>query len=56
MFLPEPLKLLLDSGKLLFLYCCFIFLGFFISIANLDVIELLFLRGWLTQVSFSALT
>jgi hypothetical protein len=54
LFLPEPLNLLLDSGYVLFLCCCF-FLSFFIPITNLDVIELHFLRGWLRQVSFSGL-
>jgi hypothetical protein len=39
LFLPELLNFLLDSSQLL-LYCCFIFIGFFIPILDLDLIEL----------------
>jgi hypothetical protein len=40
LFLPEPLNFLLDSGQFLLLCCYFIFLGFFIPIMVLDLIEL----------------
>jgi hypothetical protein len=39
LFLPMPLNFLLDFGQLLLCYC-FIFLGFFIQIMDLDLIEL----------------
>jgi hypothetical protein len=56
MFLLEHLDLLLDSGQLLFLYCRCFFLGFVVPIIDLDVIRLLFPRGWLTWISFGGLT
>jgi hypothetical protein len=56
MFLPGPFNLLLDSGKLLFLCCCYFFLSFIIPIISLDVVRLLFLQGWLMRISFSGLT
>jgi hypothetical protein len=40
LFLSKHLKFLLDSGQLLLLYCCFVFLGFFIPVMDLDLIEL----------------
>jgi hypothetical protein len=40
LFLPKPLNFLLDSGQLLLLCCCFIFLCFFIPVMDLDLIEL----------------
>jgi hypothetical protein len=38
--LPKPLNFLLDSGQLLLLCCCFVFLSFFIPVMDLDLIEL----------------
>jgi hypothetical protein len=40
LFLSKPLNFLLDSGQLLLLYCCFIYLGFFIPVMDLDLIKL----------------
>jgi hypothetical protein len=56
LFLLEHLDLLLDSGQLLFLYCRCFFLGFVVPIIDLDVVRLLFPRGWLTWISFDGLT
>jgi hypothetical protein len=40
LFLPKLLNFLLDSDQLLLLCCCFVFLGFFILVMDLDLIEL----------------
>jgi hypothetical protein len=40
LLLPELLNFLLDSCNPFLLYCCFLFLGFFIPITDLDLIEL----------------
>jgi hypothetical protein len=40
LFLLKALNFFLDSGQLLLLYYCFVFLGFFIPVMDLNLIEL----------------